>query len=56
MKQLVRALCMGISLATVSVCSLANVDPLIGIWKTVDDQSGYSRADVEIRKKPDGTY
>lgn len=50
MKQLVRALCMGISLATVSVCSLANVDPLIGIWKTVDDQSGYSRADVEIRK------
>lgn len=56
MKQLVRALYMGISLATVSVCSLANVDPLIGIWKTVDDQSGYSRADVEIRKKPDGTY
>jgi len=23
---------------------------------TIDDRTGYSRADVEIKKKPDGTY
>ncbi|WP_180079568.1 MULTISPECIES: DUF2147 domain-containing protein [unclassified Acinetobacter] len=34
----------------------AENDPLVGKWKTVDDRTGYSRADVEIRKKADGTY
>jgi len=29
---------------------------LAGKWKTVDDKTGYSRADVEITKKSDGTY
>ena len=36
--------------------SFANTDPLVGKWKTIDDKSGYSRADVHISKKPDGTY
>ncbi|RKG31294.1 DUF2147 domain-containing protein [Acinetobacter tianfuensis] len=34
----------------------AESDPLVGKWKTIDDRTGYSRADVEIKKKPDGTY
>ena len=29
---------------------------LAGKWKTVDDTTGYSRADVEITKTADGTY
>lgn len=29
---------------------------LTGKWKTVDDKTGYSRADVEIFKNADGTY
>lgn len=45
-------------LSVVSVTGFANsqTDPLIGKWKTIDDRTGYSRADVEIRKKTDGTY
>ena len=43
-------------LAALSGLSFAESDPLIGKWKTIDDRTGYSRADVEIRKKPDGTY
>ncbi len=31
-------------------------DPLEGIWKTIDDRTGYSRADVKIQKKADGSY
>jgi hypothetical protein len=30
--------------------SFAQSDPLIGKWKTIDDRTGYSRADVEIQK------
>lgn len=46
----------GVLLSTLSGLCLAASDPLIGKWKTIDDQSGYSRADVEIRQKADGTY
>lgn len=46
----------GLILATVSGVSFAENDPLVGKWKTIDDRTSYSRADVEIRKKPDGTY
>ncbi|MBK0062790.1 DUF2147 domain-containing protein [Acinetobacter sp. S54] len=31
-------------------------DPIVGKWKTIDDRSGYSRADVEVKKNPNGTY
>lgn len=47
----------GLMLSVVSTFSFANdVDPLVGKWKTIDDQSGYSRADVEITKQNDGSY
>lgn len=29
---------------------------LSGKWKTIDDKTGYSRANVEITKNADGTY
>lgn len=57
MKHFYQRLCAGLLLASASVMSwAASEDPLIGKWKTIDDRSGYSRADVEIKKKPDGTY
>ena len=50
MKKILSRLMMGITLATAAGLSFASEDPLLGKWKTIDDQSGYSRADVEIRK------
>ncbi|AXQ21033.1 DUF2147 domain-containing protein [Acinetobacter wuhouensis] len=38
------------------ITSLSHAYDLTGKWKTVDDKTGYSRADVEIVKNPDGTY
>ena len=29
---------------------------IVGKWKTIDDQTGYSRADVMITKNGDGSY
>ena len=29
---------------------------LSGKWKTIDDQTGFSRGDVLVTKNPDGTY
>jgi len=47
----------GFVFSALSALSIAaENDPLVGKWKTVDDRTGYSRADVEIRKKADGTY
>lgn len=56
MRKLLNSLVMGMSLIAVSSLAFAYEDPLLGKWKTIDDQSGYSRADVEIRKKADGSY
>ena len=36
--------------------SISYASDLTGKWKTVDDKTGYSRADVEIIKNSDGTY
>ena len=38
----------------VSHTSYAN--DIVGLWKTIDDQTGYSRADVKIVKNKDGSY
>jgi hypothetical protein len=56
MKKNYKGIFTGLILATLSSLSFAESDPLIGKWKTIDDRTGYSRADVEISKKPDGTY
>ncbi|UIZ57934.1 DUF2147 domain-containing protein [Acinetobacter sp. SCLZS86] len=56
MKKNYKGIFTGLILATLSSLSFAESDPLIGKWKTIDDRTGYSRADVEIRKKADGTY
>ena len=56
MKKNYKGILAGLMLAALSGLSFAQSDPLIGKWKTIDDRTGYSRADVEIRKKPDGTY
>ena len=47
-----RVIFIGLMLAALSGLSFAESDPLIGKWITVDDRTGYSRADVEIQKKP----
>ena len=51
-----RGIFVGLVLTTLSSVGFAESDLLVGKWKTIDDRTGYSRADVEIRKKPDGTY
>ncbi len=57
MKKIYQQLFAGILLSTLSGLSIAaETDPLVGKWKTMDDRTGYSRADVEIRKKADGSY
>ena len=44
-------------LTSLSTWALASVeDPIVGKWKTVDDRTGYSRADVMVKKNSDGTY
>ena len=40
----------------VSISTLSYANDLTGLWKTVDDKTGYSRADVEITKSADGSY
>lgn len=35
---------------------LAASDPLLGKWKTIDNKTGYSLADVLIQKGSNGTY
>ncbi|CAM9385491.1 DUF2147 domain-containing protein [Acinetobacter bereziniae] len=35
---------------------LTQAADLAGKWKAIDDKTGYSRADVEISKNPNGTY
>lgn len=57
MKGICKGLLTGLLLSSISAFGFAAVDdPLVGKWKTIDDRTGYSRADVEIRKKADGTY
>jgi uncharacterized protein (DUF2147 family) len=34
----------------------AMANDIVGKWKTIDDQTGYSRADVMITKNSDGSY
>ncbi len=46
-----RGIFAGLILATLSSLVLLKVILLVGKWKTIDDRTGYSRADVEIRKK-----
>ena len=55
MKTIYKGLC-SLIMAGLATSVWAMPDPLIGKWKTIDDQTGYSRADVQIRKKPNGTY
>ena len=36
--------------------NLAIAQDISGVWKTIDEQTGYSRADVLITKNADNTY
>ncbi|WP_436915811.1 DUF2147 domain-containing protein [Acinetobacter gandensis] len=57
MNKIYKQFLVGFVFSSLSALSIAaENDPLVGKWKTVDDRTGYSRADVEIRKKADGTY
>ena len=47
-----RGIFAGLVLTTLSSVGFAESDLLVGKWKTIDDRTGYSRADVEIQKKP----
>lgn len=38
------------------VSGLLQANDITGVWKTIDDQTGYSRGDVTVVKNADGTY
>ncbi len=38
------------------ILAFAAIDPLVGTWKTIDDRTGYSLADVVIRKDKHDLY
>ena len=42
--------------STISLSAFANSDPLLGHWKTIDDRTGYSLADVVISKDAQNHY
>ena len=42
--------------STISLSVSANNDPLLGQWKTIDDRTGYSLADVIISKDAKDRY
>ena len=54
---IIRNIIMASLLTSLSTWALAETEDLIiGKWKTIDDRTGYSRADVVVKKNSDGTY
>lgn len=48
---------LGIALSTCTVLShAADVDDLSGLWRTIDDKTGFSKALVRIEQTSNGTY
>lgn len=45
-----------LGIALLSNYSFANIDPLIGKWRTIDERTGYSLSDIQISKMKDGSY
>lgn len=57
MKKLILSLACVLSFSTAFADNLAtNTLDIAGKWKTIDDQTGFSRADVLITKNSDNTY
>lgn len=44
------------AVSTISLAASTNSDPLVGHWKTIDDRTGYSLADVVISKDSQNRY
>lgn len=45
-----------LSIALLGFCSSLYANDMAGVWKTIDEQTGYSRADVTVTKNSDGSY
>ena len=37
-------------------CATTQAADIEGIWRTIDDRTGFSKALVEVKKQPDGSY
>lgn len=37
-------------------CSTSYAADITGVWRTIDDKTGFSKALIQIEKQPDGTY
>lgn len=44
------------ALSCVLAVSLCHAADITGVWRTVDDKTGFSKALIEIKKQPNGTY
>lgn len=45
-----------IALSCMLAVSLGHTADITGVWRTVDDHTGFSKALIEIKKQPDGSY
>lgn len=45
-----------IGLACLMSCAMTHAADIAGIWRTIDDRTGFSKALVEIKKQPEGSY
>jgi uncharacterized protein (DUF2147 family) len=45
-----------LAVSSMSAMAAQNPDDVIGYWRTIDDQTGFSKAIVRIQKAVDGTY
>lgn len=46
----------GLGLVCLLSCSIGYAADIAGIWRSIDDKTGFSKGLVEIKKQPDGTY
>ncbi|RYY77989.1 MAG: DUF2147 domain-containing protein [Moraxellaceae bacterium] len=45
-----------LGLVCVMTSVLSHASDIAGVWRTIDDRTGFSKALVEIKKQPDGSY
>ena len=56
MKRIFFGLCASLLLATPVLSHAFQPDDIIGYWRTIDDETGFAKAIVQIKKAKDGTY
>ena len=56
MKHIFFGVCVSLCLATPVLSQAFEPDDIMGYWRTIDDETGFAKAIVQVRKASDGTY